>query len=62
VQRWRRAGTLKPVRIGGDEDYVLAPHGALVRSLVAQKPDITIDELRGLLAGEGDLPPVNAPA
>jgi transposase len=53
MQRWRRSGTLKPVWIGGTKDYVLAPHGALVRALVEAKPDITIDELRGRLAGEG---------
>jgi transposase len=53
MQRWRRAGTLRPVRIGGTKAYRLAPHGALVCALVAEKPDITIDELRGRLAGEG---------
>ena len=53
VQRWRRTGTLKPVRIGGTRAYALAPHDALVRSLIAEKPDITIDELHARLAGEG---------
>jgi transposase len=51
--RWRRAGTLKPIRIGGTKPYALAAHCELVRSLVAAQPDITIDELRSRLAAEG---------
>jgi transposase len=53
LQRWQRAATLKPVRIGGTRAYVLAPHGELVRSLIAAKPDMTIDELRARLADAG---------
>jgi putative transposase len=43
VQRWRQTGTLAPGQMGGWKDY----------ALVASCPDLTLDELRETLAGEG---------
>jgi transposase len=52
MQRWRAAGTVAPKPMGG-KAYALAAHAALVRELVAARPDITLDELRAHLAGQG---------
>jgi len=53
VQRWRRTGTLAPRQMGGWKDYALAEHEERVRALVASCPDLTLNELRDTLAGEG---------
>ena len=53
VQRWRQTGELSAKPMGGTKEYALARHEALVRGMVAREPDITLDELRTRLAGEG---------
>lgn len=53
VRRWRAAGTLKPRRVGGTKLYALAPHLALVGRLLAERPDLTLEELRARLAEVG---------
>ena len=53
MQRWRQAGTVTPKPMGGTKTHRLAEHAVLVRGLVAARPDITLDELRQCLAGEG---------
>lgn len=53
VQRWRRQGTVAPGQMGGWKDHALAEHEELVRSLVATRPDLTLDELRDALARDG---------
>lgn len=53
VQRFRRMGTVAAGRMGGTKRPVLADHEALVRDLVAARPDITIDELQQALAERG---------
>ena len=53
VNRWQAAGTLKPRRIGGAKIHALAPHLELVRQLLAEVPDITLEELRLRLAAQG---------
>lgn len=55
VQRWRAAGTVAPQGTGGRKVHVLAAHGVLVDRLLAEKRDITLDELRCGLLGEGVL-------
>lgn len=58
VSRWRRRARLEgdpgPRAAGGDRrSGRIEAHCALVLGLVADTPDITIEELRGLLAGRG---------
>ena len=53
MQRWTRRGTIKPDQYGGWKKPKLAPHADRIRALVAENCDITIDELRVLLAAEG---------
>ena len=58
ISRWRRRVRLEgdpgPRAAGGDRrSGRIEAHRALVLGLLAETPDITIDELRGLLAGGG---------
>jgi transposase len=53
VQRWRRTGSLAPGRSGGQRPRRLAAHGELVRRLIAEQPDVTLEELGRRLAAEG---------
>jgi|AP95_1055475.scaffolds.fasta_scaffold83819_1 transposase len=53
MQRWRQRGTIKADKYGGWKKSKLAPHAARIRALVAERCDITIDELRAVLAAEG---------
>jgi putative transposase len=53
VQRWRAAGTIAPRGSGGGGVHKLAEHGALVDRLLAEKKDITLEEMRASLAAEG---------
>ena len=53
MQRWRQRGTIKADKYGGWKKSKLAPHAARIRALVAESCDITIDELRAVLAAEG---------
>ena len=53
MQRYRAEGTIEPRKIGGSLRPALEPHYDRVRALVAETPDITIDELRSRLADEG---------
>lgn len=55
VQRWRAAGTVAPRGTGGRKVHALARHAELVDRLLASKRDITLDELRLGLMGEGVL-------
>lgn len=53
VQRWRAAGTVAPRGTGGRKVHALAAHAALVDRLLAEKRDITLEEMRGALAAAG---------
>jgi putative transposase len=53
MQRWRATGSLAPGRMGGRKDYALADHEAVVRALLAERPDLTLEELREALAQQG---------
>src|SRR5450759_2436253 len=48
----RETGSVSPAKFGGYKGYALAAHEELVRQLVAEQPDITLSELKGLLAKE----------
>jgi len=53
VQRWERTGSVAPAPMGGRKPFALAAHADRVRALLAAQPDITLDELRAQLTGEG---------
>lgn len=53
VQRWRAAGTVAPRGTGGGSVHKLAEHAALVDRLLAEKKDMTLEEMRAALAAEG---------
>lgn len=53
MQRWRETGSVDPGQMGGWKDYALAGHEAVVRALTAERPDLTLEELRQALAQEG---------
>jgi putative transposase len=53
VQLWRRTGSVAPGKMGGHKRHALAEHEAVVRGLVAAQPDLTLEELRTLLAERG---------
>jgi len=48
----RETGEVKPCKFGGYKEHALAPHEELVREVVAAQPDITLAELRAILASE----------
>ncbi len=48
----RETGSVSPAKFGGYKGYALAAHEDLVRHLVAKQPDITLAELKALLAKE----------
>ncbi len=50
MQRWHRTGSVAPGQMGGWKDYALADHEAVVRALIAEHPDLTLEELRDELA------------
>jgi putative transposase len=48
----RETGSVIPAKFGGYKGYALAAHEDLVRQLVAEQPDITLAELKAVLATE----------
>jgi transposase len=53
AQRWRSEGHTRPRAMGGDRRSRLSEHRARVLQLVAQQPDLTLQEIRSALAGCG---------
>ena len=53
VRQWRATGSARIRGTGGRPRHRLEPHAELVDRLLAAKRDITLEELRGALAGEG---------
>lgn len=53
MQRWRRRGTVAPDRYGGGKRSPLVGHAHRVLTLVAARPDLTLEELRVGLAASG---------
>src|SRR5262245_37276846 len=53
MQRWRTQGSVAPAVIGGQKKHALEPHEALVRQLVGEQPDVTLEELRHRLGARG---------
>ena len=46
-------GSVAPRKMGGHRPYALAAHRAFVLQRIAEKPDLTIDELHAELAENG---------
>ncbi len=53
AQRWRAEGHARPRAMGGDRRSRLGEHSTRVLQLVAQQPDLTLQEIRGALAVSG---------
>ena len=50
VQRWRGEGHARPRAMGGDRRSRLSEHRTRVLQLIAQQPDVTLQEIRSALA------------
>ena len=50
AQRWRTEGHARPRGMGGDRRSRLSEHRARVLHLIAQQPDLTLQEIRSALA------------
>ena len=50
ARRWRAEGHTRPRAMGGDRRSRLSEHRARVLQLVAQQPDLTLQEIRSALA------------
>src|SRR5918992_116832 len=50
AQRWRTEGHARPRAMGGDRRSRLSEHRARVLQLMAQQPDLTLQEIRSALA------------
>jgi putative transposase len=46
----RETGSVSPAKFGGYKDFALADHEKLVRQLVMDQPDITLEELAARLS------------
>jgi transposase len=53
LQRWQETGKFEAKQVGGQKDYALRRHEALVRQLMSSHPDLTIDELNDRLGANG---------
>lgn len=60
LERYRETGKRVPIGTGGHRPSVLAPHGAFIHAVRAEKPDITLaalcqrlDEEKGVKADTG---------
>lgn len=61
VQRWRRTGSAASKRMGGHKRSPLDAHADLVLGLIADRPELTLEEIRaelherGIAAGYGSV-------
>src|SRR5215469_17975693 len=46
MARFRATGSMAPARYGGHRRPILSPHEDLLRALVAERPDLTLAEIR----------------
>ena len=53
AQRWRVEGHARPRAMGGNRRSRLSGHRTKVLQLVAQQPDLTLQEIRSALAASG---------
>ena len=52
MQLWKRTQSCSPGRMGGIKPYTLDAHAELVERLLAERCDVTLDEMRLALAAE----------
>ena len=57
-QRWRAEGHARPRALGGDRRSRLSEHRARVLQLVAQQPDLTLQEIRSVTSPLDRLAPL----
>jgi len=48
----RETGSIRPAKFGGYKGYALAAHEERVRQLVEERPDMSLAEMKGVLAKE----------
>jgi transposase len=53
AQRWRAEGHARPRAMGGDRRSRLREHRVKVLQLIAQQPDLSLQEIRSALAASG---------
>ena len=53
VQRWRRTGSVAAKRMGGYCRSPLDDHAELVLGLIADRPDLTVEECRAEMGARG---------
>jgi transposase len=53
VQRWQETGSIRPGQMGGWKEHALSAHEVVVRALLRERPDMTLEELRDALAERG---------
>lgn len=53
AQRWRAEGQAKARAMGGDRRSRLKDHRSLVLEMIAKQPDLTLQEIRSVLASSG---------
>ncbi len=51
--RWRRTGSVSAKRMGGYKRSPLDAHAALLLELIAESPDLTVEEIRRALRARG---------
>ena len=52
VKRWRATGSVSPAKFGGYKRHALVGHEARIEQWIAERPDITLSELRAQLVRE----------
>ena len=53
VARWRRTGSVSAKRMGGYKRSPLDAHAGLLVALIADRPDLTVEEIRRALRARG---------
>jgi putative transposase len=53
VARWRRTGSVSAKRMGGYKRSPLDAHAGLLLGLIAESPDLTVEEIRRALRARG---------
>jgi transposase len=53
MQRRQKTGSFEPGQMGGWKKHALAAHSELVRALIEECPDLTLEELRDALSEDG---------
>jgi transposase len=49
LRRWRQSGDVRPEKVGGHKAYALEGHERQIKAWIAERPEITLAELRARL-------------